>query len=173
MCSTVEKRVVQQYRVLFSLPHHATTHTFRKELVQKSGAALDRSPGECQVHFDQKNIKNLQMKKTKWKHCQRYHHPRTGMRRLPHPPPFALALPTFFCSAISLSLSRPVSSKSSSKKRKQNTKHKEATALGALPLNLHQSTATRTDHRKYIHTKKTKNKIVPPSSESNRVATAS
>ena len=63
MCSTVEKRVVQQYRVLFSLPHHATTHTFRKNLVQKSGAALDRSPGECQVISIKKNIKNLQLKK--------------------------------------------------------------------------------------------------------------
>ena len=30
-------------------------------------------------------------------------------------------------------------------KKENKTKHKEATALGALPLNLHQSTATRTD----------------------------
>ena len=65
MCSTVEKLVVQQYRVLFSLPHHATTLLFEKNLSRKAAPRSTDLQVSVKYISIKKNIKNLQMKKTK------------------------------------------------------------------------------------------------------------
>jgi len=86
-----------------------------------------------------------------------------------------VALTNFFCSGISLA-SPGQCQVNLLQKKKTKHKHKEATALGALTLNLHQRTATQalphgrptaalpTDHHQQIHshTKKNKKKLYHP-----------
>ena len=153
---------------------------FSKELVQKSGAALDRSPGECQVHFDQKKYKKFTNEKKQ-------------MKTLPALPPTTLEQYEHCrtCCANQLflfrhftRLSRPVSSKSSSKKENKTQTQRSNSAWRSdsqsPPKDSHPSTSTWTTDRSAPHRpppantfthKKKQKKIVPPSSESNRVAT--
>ena len=173
MCSTVEKRVVQQYRVLFSLPHHATTHTFRKNLSRKA------APRSTDLQVSVKYIQNeKKYKKIKTLPALPPPSNRYAQTAAPSSLP-ACATDLFLFRHFSLASPGQCQVNLLQKKenKTQNTKHKEATALGALPLNLHQSTATRTDRSATYpptaantFTQK-KRKNCPPSSESNRVAT--
>ena len=127
---------------------------FEKNLSRKAAPRSTDLQVSVKYISIKKNIKNLQLKK-KIKTLPALPPPSNRYAQTAAPSSLpACATDLFLFRHFSLASPGKCQVNLLQKKEKQNTKHKEATALGALPLNLHQSTATRTDRRKYIHTQK-------------------
>ena len=137
MCSTVEKRVVQQYRVLFSLPHHATTHTFRKNLSRKA------APRSTDLQVSVKYIQN-EKKYKKIKTLPALPPPSNRYAQTAAPSSLPACATDLFLFRH-FSLASPGQCQVNLLQKKENKTQNTKKQHGALPLNLHQSTATRTD----------------------------